>query len=287
MSPHMYPRSIPIHQPIKLTLRTRTGTIRVVAEDVSEAVVDLQPSNPDDSDARAMIERALVDLTGDVLEVDVSRRGTGPSLLPDPPIDVRITVPRKSTASITTGSADVTVAGDLERVSAKTGSGAVDAAYCTALSATTGSGHIQVSDCGTVEARTGTGAVEVVRCTGQAELESASGNIDVDDLNEDATVKTASGNIEIGSVSSHVTLTTASGDIRIHRAVQGTVGAKVASGDVAVGVASGTAAKLDCSSLTGRLESQLDEIASPADSDRTLTISARSVSGAITITRAR
>nr|WP_246221070.1 DUF4097 family beta strand repeat-containing protein [Phytoactinopolyspora mesophila] len=268
-----------------VSITSRSGHVEVLAADVSEAEVHLRPSRSGDTEALAVIERATVEQHGNSLRVEVSRQGTGPSLLPDPAIDIQVTVPQASTLTVHTGSANIRAGGGLAETSLHTGSGNITAIGCTDVLTKTGSGDIQVDDVSSVRASSGSGNVNVERCAGRVDVNTASGDVRVTDLAGDSELRTASGNVEIGSMSARVTAKTASGDVRVQRTVEGTLEAKTASGDVTIGVASGTAAKLDCSAVSGRVRSDLAPTDAPADGDRTVAVSAKTVSGAITVTR--
>jgi DUF4097 and DUF4098 domain-containing protein YvlB len=285
MSPTNYPRTFPAAAPLDVSITSRSGSVDVTAADVNEASVDLQPSRPGDGESIAVIERASVEQWDNTLRIEVSRQGTGPSLLPDPAIDIRVTVPLRSTVSVKTGSATIRASGGLADASLSTGSGNITAIGCAEVLAKTGSGDIHADDVSAVQASSGSGDVKVDRCTGRVDVQTASGDVRVTGIYRRSELHTASGDIEIGSLSSDVNAKTASGDIRIRHTQEGALDAKTASGDVSIAIAPGTAAKLDCSTISGKVRSDLDPTDAPAESDRTVTVAAKTVSGSITVTR--
>nr|WP_281352320.1 DUF4097 family beta strand repeat-containing protein [Phytoactinopolyspora alkaliphila] len=220
------------------------------------------------------------------MRVEVSRGSIGPSLLRDPAIKAIITVPLTSSVEVRTGSADVHLGGGLGSVNVKTGSGTIVAEQCDDVALKTGSGNIHASEVKGVEAHSGSGDLVVEHATGALDLDTASGNSRIDHIHGRGVVRTASGDIEIGTVEAVVRVKTASGDVRIRRMVEGEIDAKTASGDITIGIATGTAAKLDCSSASGRVRSDLDPTDAPSDTDLVAAIAARSASGSITLTRA-
>ncbi|WP_165367521.1 DUF4097 family beta strand repeat-containing protein [Phytoactinopolyspora endophytica] len=286
MTTSSYPRVFPAPTPISLSVKSRSGNIQVTAADVTETTVDIQPGKPGDTDAIEVIDRARVDHQENALRIDISRRGKGPSLLRDPSVNVRVTVPLSSAVSVQAGSADVVLTGGLGDVAAKTGSGDVIAESCADVTIKTGSGDIRVDGATGAEANTGSGDILVQHCSGRIGTDTGSGNIRIDRAGDHTEAHTSSGDIEVGEVMAQLDSRTASGDIRIRRAIEGDVAAKTASGDVTVGVATGTAAKLDCSSASGRVRSDLEPADAPAETDRTVLIAARAASGSITIARA-
>jgi len=72
---------------------------------------------------------------------------------------------------------------------------------------------------------------------------------------------------------------TASGDVQLDRVGEGAVEVKTVSGDSEVGVTPGLRVWLDLSSMSGRMESQLDDDGAAADGPAQLSLMMRSVSG--------
>lgn len=280
-----YPRTFPAANPIDVSITSRSGSVDVTAADVAEATVDLRPTRPGGDEAVAVIQRASVEQRGDGLLIEVSRQGTGPSLLPDPAIDIKVTVPLHSTADVKTGSADVRVGGGLGDASLRTGSGDITAAGCAEVLAKTGSGDIRADGVSTIRASSGSGNVYVENCHGPVDVNTASGDVRAAALADHSELNTASGDIEVGVITAYASAKTASGDVRVRHIVQGALEAKTASGDVTIGVASGTAAKLDCTTVSGRVRSDLDATEAPAEGERTVAVSAKTLSGSITVTR--
>jgi DUF4097 and DUF4098 domain-containing protein YvlB len=81
-----------------------------------------------------------------------------------------------------------------------------------------------------------------------------------------------------------VSISTASGDATIGAATGGAVQIKTVSGDSSVGVVPGLRVWLDLSSVSGRIDSRLDD-GSTGDGPAALTLALRSVSGDLRIHR--
>ncbi|HET7664803.1 MAG TPA: hypothetical protein VFK56_01695, partial [Mycobacterium sp.] len=79
---------------------------------------------------------------------------------------------------------------------------------------------------------------------------------------------------------------TASGDVTVATAVNGGVSVRTASGQVVVGIAEGTAARLDLRTGSGEVRNSLAPSDGPAAGDQTLAVHARTGSGDIVIQRA-
>lgn len=78
---------------------------------------------------------------------------------------------------------------------------------------------------------------------------------------------------------------TAYGEIRIGEVVRGTVTLATAGGELAVGIASGTAAWLDIDTAGGEVHNGLDAASGPDAGDATVEIRARAGGGDIRIHR--
>ena len=79
---------------------------------------------------------------------------------------------------------------------------------------------------------------------------------------------------------------TASGDIAVAAATTGGVSVQTGSGDIEVGIAEGTAARLDLRTHSGKVRNTLRPTDGPADGDDTLTVNVKTGSGDIAVQRA-
>jgi DUF4097 and DUF4098 domain-containing protein YvlB len=282
-----YPKTFDVTGALDVSIELGSGDVSVTAAGDSEAVVTLRPGRAGDRDALDLIARSRVDLRGSSLRIDVPRT-IGFRSHPD--IVVEVTVPTNSTVAVKVGSADVRLDGSFGDTAITTGSGDVWVGSCGDAKVGTGSGDVRLGQVGSVSGKTGSGDIVIARAAGSVKLGSGSGDIRVDELGADAELSTASGDIEVGAMAEDVSVmqsvraSTASGDIAMKRAVAGELEFKAASGNVTVGVVDGTATLLDCSSVTGRVRSELTPSGAPDDgNDRRLFVKARSVSGAINI----
>lgn len=281
--PPTYPRTHPVTGPVSVSVRLFAGNVHVSGADVAEAEVDLQPT---DSRAEKIIERSRVDLSERSVRIDVPKPGSSLFTGRTPGVSVRVTVPHGSTVDVAAGSADVVIEQELDDVSVEAGSGDVFVDNCGRTRVKTGSGDVRLHGLSKANATTGSGDISVSTCAGDLDVNTASGDIEIDRISADARAQTASGDVVVDDVESSANVRTSSGEIIVRRASEGSVGVTTVSGGITVGVTPGTAAMLDCTSVTGRLTSELDGIESPATEDRTLAITARSVSGGIHIVRA-
>lgn len=284
-----YPQTFPAEQPIAVSITTRAGSVSVSAADVPEVTANLQPTGLRNSASREVIENTLLDFHDGVLRIEVPQKAMRwTSLqLTDPGVDIAVTVPRQSTASIKAGSADVRAANGLADVTIEAGSGDVTVDGCADVSVRTGSGDIHLQNVAAAKAHTGSGDVLVESCADGMTITSGSGDVEIAQVLGHSEIQTASGDIEVGTIEAAARLKTASGDVEIQRAMDGEMQVTTASGDIEVGVTAGTAAKLDCSSVSGRVHSDLDPADAPAESERAVILTARAMSGSISITRSQ
>ena len=244
-------------EPHAVEIRNPAGSVTVQAvEGAPEYVVEVEAL---DSAAEELIDRVDLFLVGSRLRVHVPER----RLLRTPAFAVRVTAPARAAARIAVASADTELRGELGRVEL-----------------TGASGDAAVEDCADLQLRTASGDARVGTVTGRATVGSASGDLRIESVGRGLEVKTASGDIEVGSAGGDVSISTASGDVGIDRATGGTVGVKTVSGDVEVGVVPGLRVWLDCSSISGRMQSQLDGDDGAAGHDPAqLTVAVRTVAG--------
>ena len=261
----MEPRTFTTPGPLSLDVRIPVGTIEVRATDTIETHVELTGER----DAEEItVELTPRPLGGHRLLVAHRPRKTFGWFGGLEDLRCRIDVPVGTEIEGESGSADLTVIGDIG-----------------ALDFRSGSGDLSFGDvAGNVSVKLASGDVEGGAVGGDLTAHSASGDVRVASVGGEALVRTASGDTELGHASGSVQATTASGDVELDRAESGRLNLKTVSGDVTVGVAPGTRVWLDLSSASGDAISELDG----SDGEGTiLEVHAASVSGDILVRRAR
>lgn len=266
--------------PISLSVEQRSGALVVTAADTTAITVELRPAGHDGDD---LAQRTTVDFRPGALRIEVPRSFS--VLGRSAAVDIVVTVPALSTVKADSGSGDIRLDGRFADVAAHAGSGDIAVDTGADLQLTTGSGDVYVSECAAAKVRTGSGEIRLGTAGGPVELQSGSGGIEVEQPLHDGRLSAASGDIRVDTVEGQVELKTASGDVTVHRAVEGELRARTASGEVAVGIVAGTAAKLDVSSVSGSIRSELDQADAPAATDRTLLLTASTVSGSVRLHR--
>ncbi|MDN4160852.1 DUF4097 family beta strand repeat-containing protein [Nocardioides abyssi] len=268
----------PAPGPVDLFVEVTEGAVRVAATATGETSLRITGA---DADA------VHVELGTEQVSVVGPRRRAG--FLPgDRALVVEVEVPAGSRVVVRTGSADVTLTGRVGRAQLRTGSGDVRVAELGGpATVETGSGRIEVGRADEeLRVKSGSGDVRVGHAGAALAVSTGSGSVAVDSNDGPVAVKTGSGDLVVTEARTDVSLATGSGDLRIGSALRGRMTAKGASGDVHVGVRSGTPVWADVSSVTGSVRSEVPSTGAPEDGQDHVEVRARTVSGDVVLTPA-
>jgi hypothetical protein len=108
-------------------------------------------------------------------------------------------------------------------------------------------------------------------------------------IDGDVTGQLVSGDIWIRDALKSVSLNTVSGDVRVDAALEGVVQVNAISGDIHVGVRRGSSVYVDCNTISGSMNSELELSDSPSQAGEPgpqLEVRAKTVSGDVLLTRA-
>jgi hypothetical protein len=253
--------------PPRIEVRNAAGSVTVRAVEGAEQLeVEVEPL---DDAAEQSLDRVEVDLRAGDADSPARLRVTVPErrLLRTPSFAVRVTTPPAAEARIAVASADVELTGRF---------GAVDLSGASA--------DVAVEQAGDVHLRSASGDARVgVMAAGS--IASASGDIRVGRASGALQLRTASGDVSVEQAAADLTVSTASGDVTVGATSGGSVQVKTVSGDASVGVTPGLRVWLDLSSVSGRLNSQLEDDGAEGDGPPQLTLTMRSVSGDLRIHR--
>lgn len=271
--------------PVRLRVEIPKGRIMVVAEETTETRVELTAIHGDAA-TRAWIAEAEVAQNGDEVVVRLPKArlglfGTGGS------VEARVHAPLGSAATLSAGAGRIQTTGRLGEVDASSGSGSIQLDDSNGVRARTGSGDIAIAgSAGSVEAKTGSGRITVGKVGADARITTGSGDAELAEATGDARLSTGSGDIEIGLAGDSLEAFAASGDVRIRRADHGRVRAKTISGQVSVGVANGAAALLDITTMSGRVNSELEAAGPPGEGEKRIELIVSTMSGNVNLARA-
>jgi hypothetical protein len=268
--------------PVRLRVEVPAGRVFVTAEATGQTRIEMTARS---NSALKWIADAEITKNGDEINVIIRQ----PSIFSwgfNRGVDVNIHVPLESWAAMTTGSGHIDTGGKLGKVRAMSGSGKIRLDDCGEVYARTGSGEITIRLCtGSVDAKTGSGHVTVGKVGTDVRIVTASGGAEVDEIGGDANISCASGHIEIGQAGDSLDAHAASGSIRVRRADHGRVRARTSSGSVRVGVANGTAALLDVSTMSGRVDSELRPSDAPGGDEKRIELILSTMSGNVSVAR--
>ncbi len=254
-------------QPITATVDIAAGSVRIVASDRDDTVVEVRPRDESRSHDVKAAEQARVDFKNGALAV-ASQRGF--SFPRRGAVVVDIALPSGSQLNASAASANITAEGRY--------------ADCKFASA---SGDLEVgSVAGNLKADTASGGIAVRDINGSASVSTASGDVIVGDLDGDVKFRAASGSLAVTRLRGNVNAQTASGDTTVATAVNGGVSVQTASGEVVVGIAEGTAAQLDLRTRSGEVRNSLAPSDGPGAGEETLAVHVRTASGDVVIQRA-
>ncbi|WP_051222591.1 DUF4097 family beta strand repeat-containing protein [Conexibacter woesei] len=277
--------TFPASGPINASISIHAGDVKIVASQRDDVVVDVVPRDPDrKADVRAA-ETARIELSGSKLEVKTTRQGLGWSR--SGVVRVEIALPEGSRLDGHTEVGDLRTEGILGACTLKSGAGAIRLGTTGKLRVVSGAGDISVDHAtGDVVAVTGTGALSFGAVSGDLIVKNGNGGTRAGVVDGLLKISAANGDVAIDVARQGATVKTANGSIRLGSVASGDVDLKTAFGTVEVGIAHGTAAKLDVKTTFGLLRQELEPSATPPSSVRTATVKARTSHGDITIRRA-
>jgi len=273
--------------PIDLAINLQVGEIQVVAGDRTDTVVTVSPTNPAKAVDRRGAEDTKVELDGQRLTV----KGPRPRVSwigPTESVDLLIEVPTGSrfTAEIAVGA--VRTVGRLGATRIKSSMGSVDVEASDDLWLRAGHGTVTVGTIdGGAEITADHGQIRIGTVTGDAVLKASHGSIEVGQSGGDVDAKLAYGDLEITHALGSVATKTSYGSIRLHEVSSGSIEVESGFGQVDIGVRADVPAWLDLSSKSGHVRNQLGDNRTPAESEQSVAVRARTQAGGITIQRAR
>lgn len=273
-------------EPIAVTAHVEAGSIQFTAGDRPDTVVEARPRDPKkDQDVRAA-EQTEVTYAGGALTIRtpkqrylIGRTGT---------VDVTVELPTGSHIDVTGAWAQVLGEGRLGEVRVKTSSGDVRLDTTGPLHLTASHGSITVDHIeGKAEITTSSGSLRVGLVDGPAVLKNSHGTTTVGAATGELRVSGSNGDIDITRAEDSVTATTAHGTLRVAEIARGTAQLETNHGAIEVGIREGTAAWLDVSSGAGQVRNTLTASETPAESEDTVRVRARTRYGNIDIRRAK
>jgi DUF4097 and DUF4098 domain-containing protein YvlB len=265
----MATRTFPLTAPISVLVRVGRGSLRVSAvDDLAEASVTLSPR----PGATEIADRTVVELRGTTLTVISPRQGGVFNLFNargHESIDIELVVPSGTPLKISSMSSDITLTGRSGHCEIETGSSAVSAEFID----------------GDLRLRTGRGDCQIERVSGSAQIQAGSGKARLGEIHGALTSATGSGRLDVGTARGSVRFRTGSGGAALG-AIYDDVDLASGKGEMSIGVPAGLSARLELTTGSGLVDSDLPISANSTGSGRPVTIRARTGSGDVRLFRA-
>jgi hypothetical protein len=270
--------TFPLTGPINLHAKLGHGRITVTAlDDLTEATVAISSRRPMTLEKDApdeVVDRITVELRGPTLFISAPRQGTILDMIGGwrgdrDAVDVDVRVPSGTALKIATFTADVVVVGRCGGADIATGGAAITLE------------HVD----GDLLLRYGKGTSDVRRVDGSVTLRSGSGNAKLGQVSGGVQAGCGSGRLEVDSIRGTVRSRAGSGDA-VFNAVYGDVDLASGSGTMSIGLPAGIVARLDATTGSGRVDTDLPVEDNPRSGGPTITVRARTGSGDIRVFRA-
>jgi hypothetical protein len=259
----------PCTAPVNTEVRLFDGHLEVTADERNTATVTVEPFDNSDS-AKEAASRTTVEMRGSKLVVHAPEVSSGWLRRRGAPVRITIGVPANSSVDAKIASADTFLHGDYSTVTINVASGDIMLDRAS----------------GDVSINSASGDLRVGRVGGGLKVNTASGDVIADEVVGLTTAHSASGDIEIDRAGDGVRANTASGDIKVREARQGAYKVNSASGDIAIGVANGVGVWMDVTTMSGRAQSDLNNVSTGPNGQAVLSLHLRSMSGDIRVLRA-
>jgi DUF4097 and DUF4098 domain-containing protein YvlB len=203
-------------------------------------------------------------------------------------VEVSIELPSGSQVSAETQVGDVRCAGRLGECRLKTSAGNFWLERTGPLRLKTGFGHVTADTItGSAEISTGSGEVQIGEVEGSAVVKNSNGNTTIDAVTGDVRVRAANGGVCVDRAGAGVDAKTSLGSVRLGEVARGPVVLETGMGDLEIGIAEGTAARLAVNTGFGHVRNLLESVTRPEETDQTVEVRGHTSFGEITIHRSR
>ncbi|MEU6464923.1 DUF4097 family beta strand repeat-containing protein [Streptomyces sp. NPDC046976] len=270
--------------PISVTAHVGAGSLRFIASERPDTVVEVLPGGKRGRDVRAAEQTEVTYANGELSVRTKERTFIGPSGT----VEVTVELPTGSRVDVSGSWVQVFGEGGLGEARVKTSVGDVRLDAAGPLKLTVSHGSISVDRvAGGAEITTSSGSLRVGTVHGPAVLKNSHGSTVVGVVTGELRVNGANGDIDIECAEGDVVATTAHGTLRAAEVVRGSVQLETSHGAIEVGVRAGTAAWLDVSSELGHVRNTLTASGTPEQSEETVKVRARTRYGNIDVRRVR
>ncbi|MHA7650767.1 DUF4097 family beta strand repeat-containing protein [Mycobacterium sp. ML4] len=237
-------------EPISVRLEARAGSVHLVASERLDTVVGVRPHDEASPADVWSAEHLRVDFRDGRLTISGPRRAA--SRHRGGAVDLDVALPPRSRLHATLRSADLRAEGEYTDVRLATGSGDVEIEAVT----------------GRLKAVNASGTIAVRAVDGYASVATTSGPVRVHNLDGELKFKAASGSLSVDTLRGHLRSRTGSGSVIVESGVEGAVSVHTNSGEVALGVPTGTAVRFDIVTGSGAVTNRLRAAEGPEADDK-------------------
>jgi hypothetical protein len=271
-------------EPISVTIDLAVGDVRLDADNRTDTVVEVRPTDLRDAADVKAAEETRVEYVGGKLFVRGPKLrsvfGRGGS------VDVTVELPAGSEVRAVAQVAAFHCSGRLGDCQVKTGTGDIQLQETGPLIANTSMGDVTAERVdGPADVSTGSGAVRVAEVVGAALIKNSNGESWVGEVTGDLRMRSANGVISVGTAHAAVDAKSSNGDIRIGEIVRGSVVLGTASGHIDIGIRTGTAALLHVRTRSGTVYNFMTESEGPQQAQETVEVFANTSRGDIAVRR--
>ncbi|HEX3829666.1 MAG TPA: DUF4097 family beta strand repeat-containing protein [Sporichthyaceae bacterium] len=280
-------RTFETPDPISVRISLQAGSVYVRTIPDGATVVEVRPADPGSPADVAAAAAIRVDCTHDRLTVEGPRHRWWQAFGGGAAVAVHVDLPEGSRLELQGGAVEFECAGTFGETRVQLAAGGARIGSTQTLRADTASGDLVVDRViGDLRVRSASANVRVGDVGGIVDVKSASGNVTLGQTGGTVRLIGASSDISVERALGSVGIKLASGNVRIGQAVRGSISLHAASGGLDLGIAQGTAARLDVTSGSGRVHSSLAATTGPEPADELLEVHVRTGSGDVSVRRA-
>lgn len=254
--------------PARIDVDLDFGGVRLLATAGSTTRVTVRPSTTNRRADTELAASTRVEFVGGVVSIAASRRHSLGSVFRPGAVEILIEAPVGSSVRANTGYAHIVAEGRLGRCHVRSSYGDVRLGEVDEVSIKTSGGHVSV------------GLVHRA-----ATISGSYANIQVGEARGDGDLRNSAGDVSVGTCRDTLGIRTAYGQVNVENAVSGSLDVVTSYGSTDVGVAAGTAVRLDVLTKNGHVVNALTPADAQPDAASTLGLRVRSGWGDVTIHR--
>jgi hypothetical protein len=268
--------------PITATVVVAGAQVRVTASDRTDTVVLVEPIDKASQSDVKVANKTKVDFADGQLSVKTTVSGDK-----NGSVVITIDLPADSSLVAYLAHSHVRADGSFGECELHMASGRVQLDRINALQANIAAGEVAIGHiAGRASIDGAAFAMRIIEVKDTVKLSSSGGQTWIGHASADLDLSSGSGGFDIDRADGGVTAKTGDGAIRIGRLMRGQAELLNGSGNIEVGIAEGTAARVDANSERGSVRNSVPAQENPETSGNMVTVHARTRHGDIIIQRA-